>query len=120
MTERQGYPWREEEDRQLLLSIQSNKSHDDIAREHRRTPRAISSRLHHIAVELHTTKGLPIDEICRTVGMPSEEVVSTIHRRTQLRRSLPTATAPALANAAIIRRLQKIRSDIDEVLQLMS
>jgi hypothetical protein len=130
MPNRQGCHWSEDEDSKLLASIQSNKLHCDIAAEHERTTRAIMSRLRRLAVEMHTTKNMPINEISPVVGLPQEEIEAAIRRRT-LRIDMDTTTPQSLqkirdgvdtllqidADTTTIQSLQKIRKDVDTLLQ---
>ena len=78
--ERVGKKWTPEEELQLTSLIKTDKSIDDIAKEHKRTVGGINSRLRELAVRM-INKGKTIEEVCVTMRLTREEIEDAQKRR---------------------------------------
>lgn len=79
-TSQAGSKWTEEEENNLLVSIEKGIDISDIAKEHKRTEGGISSRIRHIAVDMITNKGKEIDDVCEYLRLSKDEVVEILRR----------------------------------------
>jgi len=104
---RNGKKWEEDEIQLLLQSIREKRSVEDIAREHRRTPGAITSELRKIAYHFWTKKK-SVEEIVTLTGLSKEEVELAIARRHK-----DDGVPPTRREKAIERKM--IQHDIKEL-----
>jgi hypothetical protein len=58
-----GNRWTPEEETQLIDALGNNKDVEDIAKDHKRTPGGIRSRMREIAVRMIETDGKSIEEV---------------------------------------------------------
>lgn len=77
---RMGQPWKKDEVAKLLTSIQSKKSHEEIAADHDRTVGGIVGCLRKLAVDYHIKDRRPMFEIQRLTGLSTEQIEDAIKR----------------------------------------
>ena len=69
-----GSLWTVKEEQQLIESLSNDKSIDDIAKEHKRTPGGIRSRINFMAVNMIEKNGKTIEEVCEMLRLEKHEV----------------------------------------------
>jgi hypothetical protein len=75
-----GQPWKKDEVAKLLTSIQSKKSHEEIATDHERTVGGIIACLRKLAVDYHIKDRRPLFEIQSLTGLSAEQIDDAIKR----------------------------------------
>ena len=74
-----GKKWSEEEINDLLNEIKNNKSLDEIAKIHKRTPSSIKSKLMSIAIKL-LEKNMDINEVSKVVNLSVKSIQDYIEK----------------------------------------
>jgi predicted site-specific integrase-resolvase len=69
-----GNMWTVKEEQQLIESLSGDKSIDDIAKEHKRTPGGIKSRINFMAVNMLEKKEKSIDDVCAIFRLAKHEL----------------------------------------------
>lgn len=105
-TEAVGSKWTPEEDARLVDALRENtRTIDDIARDHKRTPGGISSRMRHIAIEMIESQGKTVGEVCDLLHMSEGDI-----EEAQKRRAAAKDTQKLRADAAA-KDTRKLRAD---------
>jgi hypothetical protein len=91
---RLGQPWDDEENAKLLKSIQKNKSIEEIAKEHERTPGGINSQLRVIAADYHYNNNLPLAEIQKFTRLTQKVIEHAINKHAPFKKGPPPVKAP--------------------------
>lgn len=107
----QSKAWSDEENCQLLGSIQSKKSVKEIATAHQRSVSAITSRLRHLAVKFHREDNLTNEEIRVITGLSIEKIEDAIRNAPRERR------VKTCQSNIIERRKKKIEVMITDIQQ---
>jgi len=89
-----GSKWTPEEEVLLIDSLGNDKNIDDIAKEHKRTPGGIRSRMRIIAVRMIENDGKSIEEVCNKLRMTSEEIEDAQKRRTASKHNTEAKSKP--------------------------
>jgi predicted DNA-binding protein YlxM (UPF0122 family) len=117
---RLGAPWDEAECKKLLQLIKSEKSIEDVAKEHNRTPGAISARLRHLAAEYYE-KDYSIDDIEELTGLSRDIIGEAIARHSSAKEKPKSKkkTSSVSTNNEVVKVLNDIKSSIDKLIKLL-
>ena len=83
MTTRRGMPWADTEITELLAQISENKTIDEIAVLHERTPGSIRFKLLSMACEQHLKNGRTLEEVQAMTQLTAEEINTAVLKRTE-------------------------------------
>ena len=135
--ENMGTPWREPEVAQLLEEVKSGKTHDQIAKAHKRSPGGIISHLKVIAYQNHKNE-MPMSEIIALTGISKNDIIDYIikkeaydelkeKRKEQKKTALPTSVSkpksqisPPSELAELKTEVLTLKKDVKEILRLMN
>lgn len=79
-----GTKWTDDEEKCLLESIaDENKTIEEIAIEHKRTPGGIISRLKQVAVKMVINDGIDINEVSKSLRVSVDDINTSLNKRNQ-------------------------------------
>jgi hypothetical protein len=87
---RRGKAWEEEEIKSLLQEVHDNKSHDEIATAHERTPCGVRAQLRKLAAHYYINENRSFEEISHLTGLTIQAIQWGIDKYAQK----PVSTQP--------------------------
>ena len=100
-----GQPWKDEEVAQLLELIQQEKSIEEIATAHERTPGGIKAELKILAVTYFNQRR-PMKEITKLIGLTAEQVEDAVLKSSKPKPEKKTTPSDMKEVVALVKEIQ--------------